>query len=63
MSTITYAPMPGLSDDVKVYSGGLRVGTICRSKNGGYYYQPRGTKYKGEIKQTIAAVQQSLEQD
>lgn len=63
MSTITYAPMPGIVNETKVYSGGLRVGTI-RPVAGGFKYYPKGSKrVGGETFASVAAVKRSLEEE
>jgi uncharacterized protein YerC len=60
MSTITYKNFGDDDDEIKVYSGGLRVGTI-RKDGAGYCYQPKGSKARGESFSTISAVKRSLE--
>lgn len=60
MSTITYKDM---GREVKVYSGGLRVGTI-RINGKGYRYCPKGASgknSKGETLVSVEAVKQTLE--
>jgi len=61
MSEITYHQTTDCRIlSIRVYSGGLRVGTI-RAVEGGFRYFPKGSKVGGEVFTTIAAVKQSLE--
>lgn len=62
MSTITYK-QAGL--EVKVYSGGLRVGTI-KMNGKGFRYVPKGAvgnRAKGETLVSVEAVKRSLEEE
>lgn len=46
--------------DVRVYLDGRLVGAIKRSTSG-WYYQPKGSKTKGEPNHSLAEVKRSLE--
>lgn len=62
---ITYVVMPtSKTAAIKVYSGGLRVGTI-KSSTEGFYYLPKGLsdnpRNRGETFQSVTSVKRSLE--
>lgn len=64
MSKITYGEQAFATGEIKVYSGGLRVGTI-KSATNGFYYLPKGlpdsARNRGDIFQSVSAVKRSLE--
>lgn len=64
MSKITYGGESFSEGTVKVYSGGLRVGTI-KPATGGFYYLPKGLpdnpRNRGETLPSIVAVKRTLE--
>lgn len=61
MSTIAYVTKP--DGKIKVYSGGLRVGTIDATKDGEFFYQPKtgGKRTRSEMFASVRAVKFSLE--
>jgi hypothetical protein len=66
MSKITYSEQPLVG--VKVYSGGLRVGTIRRELSAdrityGYRYYPKGNKVGGDLFFSLVGCKRSLEND
>ncbi len=63
MSRITYSEENFASGEVRVYSGGLRVGTI-KPVTDGFRYFPKGITNParaGEVCQSIAAVKRTLQ--
>ncbi len=64
MNKITYHAEDETDTKVRVYSGGLRVGTIKQETEAGsvgYRYYPRGNKYGGDFYKSLTACKRSLE--
>lgn len=57
---ITYSNLP--SGSVRVYLDGKHVGTIRNEVPNGFAYYPVGSRSKGEVLSTIAAVKATLEE-